>query len=513
MKKIIAILLSLVTLTSMSACCSSSGISGNSPSSEQIQAIEPAKPSEPIKLTNKMTENERASVDKHSLTLLDEPNKQGLTEHKVSVEFITVNVDDTREYFENNRDNMTDEEYEAAMSELKKTEEKVGKTYSYGSNILVDGYYVYHRIPCAEPCYSDYDGGQFGFYHTFTDQNGEPKTETLSFESFEDYLDWIREFDAEHFGYSESEIELDTELVRIANEAFRSGNYEVLPEGTDIDYSMSIPGHRDYRSEWEYDRDAVEAIKDSVDEISIYDDELCLTFTVHVTLPPNYDKDKTYPVFFLTDGIWRFGNCPELRKCMEDGEAAPVILVSLWYSYHIAYDKGYPRYEHLVIERDKLLDFITDNLMPYLGENYNIDCANSTLYGHSDGGVFAHNALFKSDKYENQPFGNYIIGSPAFWGLYYDYPGLDPEGYENDYGYFDRNDRLSKNVFLCAGSQEDPDYADKYNGRPTTLEGVAKFKERMESHGADLSYKLYDSHHYQYIPEMLVEYLKEKYPC
>jgi len=122
-------------------------------------------------------------------------------------------------------------------------------------------------------------------------------------------------------------------------------------------------------------------------------------------------------------------------------------------------------------------------------------------------------ALFNSDLYENQPFGNYIIGSPAFWGLYYDYPGLNPEEYEKDYGYFDRNEKLIKSVFLCAGSQEDPDYTDSYNGHDTTLEGVAKLKERFESHGADLTYKLYDSHHYQYIPEMLIEYLKEKYPC
>jgi len=58
---------------------------------------------------------------------------------------------------------------------------------------------------------------------------------------------------------------------------------------------------------------------------------------------------------------------------------------------------------------------------------------------------------------------------------------------------------------------EDPDYADSYNGHDTTLEGVAKLKERMESHGVALTYKLYDSHHYQYIPDMLIEFLKKTY--
>ena len=200
---------------------------------------------------------------------------------------------------------------------------------------------------------------------------------------------------------------------------------------------------------------------------------------------------------------------------MENGEAAPVILVSLYYDYTVTDPDQEMRYCDLVINREQLLDFITDNLMPYLCENYNIDCGNSTLYGHSDGGVFTHYALFNSDKYENQPFGHYIIGSPAFWGLYHDnqYMGVSNDNVLKDYDYFDRNETLNKTVFLCAGSQENPDYADRYReGDDTTLEGVAKLKERLESHGADLTCKMYESHHYQYIPEMLIEYLKETYP-
>jgi hypothetical protein len=72
---------------------------------------------------------------------------------------------------------------------------------------------------------------------------------------------------------------------------------------------------------------------------------------------------------------------------------------------------------------------------------------------------------------------------------------------------------MNKHVFLCGGSQEDPDYADKYNGNPTTLEGLEALKNDLTSHGADVTYKLYESHHYQYIPEMLVEYLKTTYPA
>ena len=515
MKKAIAILLSLVTLTSISACSGKSGGSENNSSYEQVQTTGSAEASEPTKLTNKMTDTELQFTKKHGLTLLDElekPDKDPNAEHTVSIEFYNVDLEKWRAYYNEERDSMTDEEYSSEMERLRKIEEAGGE-YRVPDCVLVDGYILPFSIPDE---YDFQDGILFTFIAPI-DENGENNATKNTFDSLEEYLDYIPKA-AKLLGYSDELIELVILYTQIAYDALKSGDYEELPEGSSYSngerpYLADV--FQNYRSDWEYDRDAVEAIKDSVDEISIYDEELGKEFTVHVTLPPDYDKDRTYPVFFLTDGIWRFGNCPELRKCMENGEAAPVILVSLYYSYDVTDPDQEMRYVDLVINREQLLNFITDNLMPYLCENYSIDCGNSTLYGHSDGGVFAHYALFNSDKYENQPFGHYIIGSPAFWGLYHDnqYMGISNDNVLKDYGYFDRNEKLNKTVFLCAGSLEDPDYADRYReGDDTTLEGVAKLKERLEAHGADLTYKLYESHHYQFIPEMLMEYLKETYP-
>ncbi len=526
MKKLVTFLLLLAMTLPVTACDnkqentsqpensvqqeSSITTESNTSETEQPQTVSPTK------LTNKMTEMELDLVNRHALTLLDEiekPNADPNAEHKVSIEFQTIDLDEYRKNLEECRSEIGDEQYEAGMEEIRIAEEKGEDSIQFSNYVLVDGYIVPRLIPTAD----DFnDGGSFSFTSNTIEENGEQKVEYVSFDSMEEYLDYIREQNSK-FGHTNEEIEIELLHVQLAYEALKNGNYETLPEGSvDInDESLYIYNAlQNYRSDWEFDREAVEAIKDSVDEIYFYDEELGKTFVVHVTLPPNYDKDKTYPVFFLTDGIWRFGNCPELRKCMENGEAAPVILVSLYYSYDVTDPDQGLRYYDLVIERDKLLDFITDNLMPYLTENYNIDCANSTLYGHSDGGVFTHNAVFNSDRYENQPFGHYIIGSPALWGLYNynDYSGISSDDVKNDYGYFDRNEKLNKTIFLCAGSQEDPDYKDSYNGHDTTLEGVAKLKERLEAHGVDLTHKLYESHHYQYIPEMLVEYLKKRYP-
>ena len=393
MRKIVIALLSFLMLISSIAC------SNNLNSSQSNESVsESVQNSEKIQLTNKMTPMESEKVSKHELTLLDsitesQTESAETSEHNVSVEYYTA--DELRETLENNRGNMTEEEYEQSLEQLKNGNEKLPLKY-----ILVDGFLLLYPVPNSDP---NYDGGKIEF--RFHNQD-EGIQENKSFANFEEYLDWIRE-DEKQYGFSDEEIENDIIRIKAADAALQTGEYETLPAGTvDVsDQSLYAENHEDtdYRNVWEYDRDAVEKIKDSIDEINIYDEELDVEFLVHVTLPPNYDDNKTYPVFFLTDGVWRFGNCTELRGIMENGEAAPVILVSLGYNYSIDGTDNDNRIAYFIQKGDMLLDFITDNLMPYLGENYSIDYANSTLYGHSNGGVFAHTALFKSDLYENQP--------------------------------------------------------------------------------------------------------------
>lgn len=515
-KRIVSMLLSAVLLTATG--CSNPESSKRSPEeSSQITAV--VQPAEPAKLVNKMTANELARVEKHGLTLLDEPEAQtkpetDQTAHTVGIEFMTLTPEMMKEQLADLKKRLSEEDYRKAEEEIRPIMESA-KPYRLAAFFLVDGKRCTDYVP-----YSDekYDGGAFTFSNiVFDPDTNESKREEFSFESMEKYLEWIRQHYTE-LGYSADWAERAAKRVEIASEALRTGNYETLAEGTvnaadQSLYDLEMSEKKsDYRDVWEYDRAAVGAIKESVDEISIYDDELETVFLVHVTLPPHYDPAKTYPVFFLTDGVWRFGNVPDLRRCMENGEAADVLLVTLGLGYQYDGTDLSFRYQTLVRSRYALLDFITDNLMPYLSEQYPIDFANSTLFGHSDGGVFAHTALCKSDQYTNQPFGKYIIGSPAFWGLYYGYPDLDADAYEKDYGCFDRNDTLQKQVFLCGGKLEDPDYADSYNGHPTTLEGLAALNERLTAHGTAVTYQLYDSHHYQYIPDMLTEYLKTTYP-
>ena len=199
---------------------------------------------------------------------------------------------------------------------------------------------------------------------------------------------------------------------------------------------------------------------------------------------------------------------------MEEGKASDVIIVSIGYDYSIDGTNDSNRIRYFCDRCEDFLAFITDDLMPYLGEEYNIDFGNSTLYGHSLGGTFAHYAVFNSDKFENQPFKNYIIGSPAFWSPGF-LPYTDGDSFKHEYGYFDRNESLDKNIFVCGGADEDPVYEEYYKGNDSTLEGIQHLMDRLEEYGVTTAEcKIYpNSEHYQFIPEMLVEMLEKFYPA
>lgn len=520
MKKMSAVILSLILIASLSACgsgqgtatgsgkatepvteavtetsasdTSAGGESTEAPASETAAEIAVTekyiaeKPSEPITLTNKMTEFERTYARKRPFSLLDEQ----LPEPGVGIGKVIVTKEAQTDLYDGwlKTGSIDEQEY----SELTKDIED----YSY-RGALIDGVPYTYYVPDA-----GYDGGALSF------EGG------MSFNNKEEFFDKAAE-DYISNGGDEKQCESFIRQVKAVFDAVINGTYTKLPDiykKYDDQFNFNDP-YADLRSAWEYDADALAEIKDHIDEYVVYDEQLELEFLVHVTLPPEYDAEKTYPVFFMTDGVWRLNDHAALYKAMERGEAADVILVSLAYDYYVNGTEDPFRDKLFIKNREALLNFITDDLMPYLGENYNIDYADSTLFGHSMGGVFSHYAAFMSDSYENQPFFRYIIGSPAFFNLYGAETDYDAAGGESEYGYFDRHEALDKKVFLCGGTLEDPDYSGAYHGHDSLLTGLKKLNERVSAHKADVTYKLYESHHYQYVPGMLLEFLKAEYPA
>jgi predicted alpha/beta superfamily hydrolase len=236
-----------------------------------------------------------------------------------------------------------------------------------------------------------------------------------------------------------------------------------------------------------------------IQEMSVYDEELDSTYIIHITLPPDYDKNKSYPMYMMTDGIWRLSDHAELRSLMVNGEIEDIILVSIGYNYGIDAEKEKTRLVELAQKSEFFFNFITDNLAPYLGELYNIDYKRSALMGHSLGGLFVYYAVFNHDKYKNEPFNYYVIASPSFF-ITNNQSNWKYGDIEKD--YFKRNRKLEKEIYLTVGDKE-------YGN---ILPNINNFFQRSKKYRIKtLDYEVFDGTHSSYVKLMLRKSLLKFY--
>ncbi|MBR5683807.1 MAG: alpha/beta hydrolase [Ruminococcus sp.] len=534
MKKITAAVLSLAFLLCL-ASCSSSGSEKGSNASSLSQKV----PAE-TKLTNHMSDTERSRLTVGQLTVFDHEQKEDGVVPSEGIYLELWNGEDYADYYEHYNEHnsdypMTDEEIKEAVEYTRGAEGDI--KYAF-----VDGDVVVDTLDMLE---KDYDGGEITLYELSPvlrrlDENGneeyydrdnnklteeeanemekeffseEHKRTFADFEELKPYLHDVIKFTHMGLNIPTAETEHDYEQILRVWEAVIDKSYKTVPYGTVDKWIENRLNPSADSFVWEIDHDKIKAIEPYVREYNIYDEQLDTNFVVHVTLPPDFSGDRTYPAYVLTDGVWRFNDCAELRKTMEEGKADDVLLVSIGYDYGINGMDDENRIKFFCDRCEDFLTLITDDLMPYLGEEYSINYEDSTLFGHSLGGTFAHYAVFNSDKYENQPFGNYIIGSPAFWSPGF-LPYTDGDEFRREYGYFDRNKSIDKRIFVCGGADEDPVYDAYYGENDSTLQGIEHLMERLEAYGVTTAEsKIYpDSEHYQFIPGMLVEMLEKFYP-
>ncbi|MBR6580647.1 MAG: hypothetical protein IKK66_05055, partial [Ruminococcus sp.] len=226
MKKLVTFLLLLAMTLPVTSCNNKQENTSQPENSVQQESsittesntaeIEQPQTVSPTKLTNKMTELELDLVNKHALTLLDEiekPNADPNAEHKVSIEFQTIDLDEWRKSLEEQRNELTDDEYNSIMSQIQKAE-KAGGEYRIPMYTLVDGYLLMLRVPYEDPFY---DGGTVTFNMTGYNENGEPEVKNYSFDTFEEYLEFIRNKGTELFGYTAEQTELTILHMQLAN--------------------------------------------------------------------------------------------------------------------------------------------------------------------------------------------------------------------------------------------------------------------------------------------------------
>lgn len=169
-----------------------------------------------------------------------------------------------------------------------------------------------------------------------------------------------------------------------------------------------------------------------------------------IRLPVGYEEDSAerYDVVYILDGEWNTNIFSFIHRfAMEDEFVPPVILVSLPNTYidgQNMRDRDFLPLEMKDNERaggaDAFIDFLKNEVMPYIDENYSTSRVNG-LYGHSYGGVFSMYVLLS----EPDIFENYYCTDP-------------PLGWENGYlkklagEVFDRNPILEKKLWIAGTS-------------------------------------------------------------
>jgi predicted alpha/beta superfamily hydrolase len=148
-------------------------------------------------------------------------------------------------------------------------------------------------------------------------------------------------------------------------------------------------------------------------------------YTLFINTPRNYKQtNKDYPVVYLLDADYTFGTARDAVESMLFGqEVQEMIIVG------IAYDKDFETWFTKRIRdytptndttatlypggggSDKFLQFINDELIPYVDKNFRAVPNERTLVGYSFGGLFGFYSLFKSP----ETFSRYLLISPSLW--------------------------------------------------------------------------------------------------
>jgi predicted alpha/beta superfamily hydrolase len=178
-----------------------------------------------------------------------------------------------------------------------------------------------------------------------------------------------------------------------------------------------------------------------------------------------------WPVIYVLDANWYFGLVTDMVRAMAaGGTTTDAIIVGLGYpeepdpldawrdtfvrrnlDFTPSRDEDHEKYWDEIVghpcptgDAGNFLQFIKNEVMPMVEQEYQIDPTQRVLIGHSSGGLFTAFALLE------QPdlFSHYIIGSLYFpYGRHFIF--------KREEQFAERHQRLPANVYLSVGSLEE----------------------------------------------------------
>ncbi len=158
--------------------------------------------------------------------------------------------------------------------------------------------------------------------------------------------------------------------------------------------------------------------------LEIHSDIVDQDYNLYINLPGNYtDTTKEFPVVYLLDAQWDFSLVSAIfGEQYYDGFLPGLIIVGItWEGDNPNYDTLRARdFTPVHLKQSdnfgnapKFLEFIKNELIPFIDSKYRVDKNDRTLMGSSLGGLFTLYTLFN----ETNLFNRYILTSPALkWG-------------------------------------------------------------------------------------------------
>ncbi len=185
-------------------------------------------------------------------------------------------------------------------------------------------------------------------------------------------------------------------------------------------------------------------------------------YELYIKLPDKYakNKDKIYPVIYFTDALWHI----ELLSAATEFLMEDVILVGISWQKdikkdlmkeHRAYVSRFRDYsiskssnperqaKYQLGQASNHLDFIRNNVIKTIENNYRADPNKRTYFGYSMGAKFGAYVLLT----QPDTFKNYILGSPS---VSRDIPYLSKLSANTAL----KSKGLNANIFLSYGTQE-----------------------------------------------------------
>lgn len=224
-------------------------------------------------------------------------------------------------------------------------------------------------------------------------------------------------------------------------------------------------------------------------------------FYIYISLPESYEEsDKHYPVLYILDGDMAYGMAASIARYLQFGGNIPnLIIVGIGYGT-LKKDSGNMRQrDYSPTEKigkpgttggaKNFLNFLTNELFPYIDSNYRTDKNDKTVFGYSIAGLFGLYTLFNKP----ETFNRYIIGSPYL-------------PWDNDV-IFDEEEQaaikfteINAKVFISVGSEES---TEKYFN---PVDELVTILEERNYKGLTLETKVFDGGTHLLCPPEAITY-------